>query len=533
VFATGHDADYHCLTSGGTTQCHFLERAVDFARSGAPDPAKPVLVLDPTEQFARSALETAFGGPSRVAVTRLAPQSEEFADEPLTVARYSAIVVASDASCGGCALNPSGTADSDALLARKAAFAAFFNAGGGIVALAGAEHGNGDADDDVYYDFLPLPLGGVAVSPPFTLTPAGAAFGLEDGAGRLDDINCCATHNSFQEPPGDSPLVVAERDSTGAPETLFGEGNIVDGGFVDDTDPPVTTATITPAANPAGWHRGNATVRLKASDGAEGVGVQEISWTVAGPSRRPRTVTAGDTVEVPVAAEGVTTVRFRAKDKANNQEPERTATVRIDRAAPTVSIVSPAPGTSVLTGTGLRADYACADARSGVGECTGSASDGAALATGTPGAFELRVTATDRAGNTATAARSWTVRAPEPTPSPTPTATPTPAPTPTATPAPPKEEQAVLGLSKSRRCVSRRKFTIRLREPRGDRLLSARVLVNGRQVRVVRGRRLKAPVNLKGLPKGRFTVKVVGTTRAGRTVSEKRRYRTCAPKRRK
>lgn len=78
-------------------------------------------------------------------------------------------------------------------------------------------------------------------------------------------------------------------------------------------------------------------------------------------------------------------------------------------------------------------------------------------------------------------------------------------------------------------CRSGRRFTIRLREPRRGRLAVARVYVNGRPVRVVRGRRLRARVDLRGLPKGTYTVWVVAVTTTGRRVTERRRYRTCSP----
>jgi hypothetical protein len=57
------------------------------------------------------------------------------------------------------------------------------------------------------------------------------------------------------------------------------------------------------------------------------------------------------------------------------------------------------------------------------------------------------------------------------------------------------------------------------------------VSVNGRRVAVRRGRRLRAPVVLRGLPKGTFRVTVVGTTRSGKRVVDTRAYRTCVPKR--
>ena len=67
-----------------------------------------------------------------------------------------------------------------------------------------------------------------------------------------------------------------------------------------------------------------------------------------------------------------------------------------------------------------------------------------------------------------------------------------------------------------RRC--RRPLRIRLRQPRRGRLVSARIYVNGRRVRTVRGRRLRAPIQLVRLPRGRVRVMIVARTSTGRTV---------------
>ena len=49
---------------------------------------------------------------------------------------------------------------------------------------------------------------------------------------------------------------------------------------------------------------------------------------------------------------------------------------------------------------------------------------------------------------------------------------------------------------------------------------------------MIRGRRLRAPVNLRGLPKGTFTVRIVATRTNGRRITGRRTYHTCVPKRR-
>ena len=103
---------------------------------------------------------------------------------------------------------------------------------------------------------------------------------------------------------------------------------------------------------------------------------------------------------------------------------------------------------------------------------------------------------------------------------------------PPAKPASKLKSADVLRLPSTRRCVSRRRFRIRLRTPRGAKLAKVTVRVNGKLVRTVRGKRITAKVDLRGLPRGRFRVKIQVTTADGRKVTTTRRYRTCAPKRR-
>ena len=116
-----------------------------------------------------------------------------------------------------------------------------------------------------------------------------------------------------------------------------------------------------------------------------------------------------------------------------------------------------------------------------------------------------------------------------------PAATPVPIATPVPKPATRKKPtlNAVVVLPSTRRCVSRRKFRIRLRHPRGARVKSAVVRLNGKRVATRRGKRVTAPVNLRGLPKGRFTVRITVKLADGRTVNGTRRYRTCTPRKRR
>jgi hypothetical protein len=292
VLVTGHDVDDHCEEPGDTdqgpeeNQCGYMQVATSFVRAAAPVPGRKVLLLQCTsgggEDSLIGALDGAFGtGVVPRKVICPSDPSDNFASEPLTTAEYSAIILGSscdddegslnlketsgDSLCNNEASdpNPPETPDSDAINARQADFTSFFNAGGGIFAMAGDENGDGDptTGPDTYYDFLPLPAEGAAVNPPFCLTNVGKALGFQDptdGSGELgtcpdpsrrngtrDDINCCETHNSFAPPAASSPLQIAEEDLGGdgqisdddLPETLICENCRIGGGGFEPPPP--------------------------------------------------------------------------------------------------------------------------------------------------------------------------------------------------------------------------------------------------------------------------------------------------------
>jgi hypothetical protein len=79
-------------------------------------------------------------------------------------------------------------------------------------------------------------------------------------------------------------------------------------------------------------------------------------------------------------------------------------------------------------------------------------------------------------------------------------------------------------------CVSRRSFRIRLRVPPGARVRSAVVRVAGERVAVRIGKRVTAPIDLRGVPEGRVKVTIRIRTQDGQVVTGKRLYRTCSDK---
>jgi hypothetical protein len=98
------------------------------------------------------------------------------------------------------------------------------------------------------------------------------------------------------------------------------------------------------------------------------------------------------------------------------------------------------------------------------------------------------------------------------------------------TPAAPVVSTGGVAGETARRCGSRRYFTIRLRS-RGERIVRARVILNGKRVSAKRGNRWTAKVDLRALPKNRFTVDITVWTKSGKRYHEARRYWTCTPAR--
>ncbi|APU16158.1 ThuA domain-containing protein [Actinoalloteichus fjordicus] len=165
-----------------------------------------------------------------------------------------------------------------------------------------------------------------------------------------------------------------------------------------DTTAP-TTEVVLPESGGQGWHDGEVTVELTASD--EGSGVARTEWSLDG----------GDwtayTEPVTVTGEGPHSVLYRTVDVAGNVEDEKAATILIDPTAPTLLVAGVADGRVYGDATDLVLSWHAEDATSGIDSVVGTLNS-TELASGeyvplhrlSLGIQELSVTATDRAGNT-------------------------------------------------------------------------------------------------------------------------------------
>jgi Ca2+-binding RTX toxin-like protein len=82
------------------------------------------------------------------------------------------------------------------------------------------------------------------------------------------------------------------------------------------------------------------------------------------------------------------------------------------------------------------------------------------------------------------------------------------------------------------RCVSRRQLRLRVKRAVVSQVKSVTISVNGKRKTRLTGKKVGLPVDLRGLPKGKFTVRLDIVLADGRTVKDTRTYRTCAARKR-
>jgi hypothetical protein len=128
-------------------------------------------------------------------------------------------------------------------------------------------------------------------------------------------------------------------DSSASPTSAIGLDDVKTSIADPDTTRPSTSATRSVEPNAAGWNKENVTVRLNATDNQGGSGVQKITYSASGAQTIAQTDAPGDSVEVILDKEGTTTLTYYATDKAKNVEVQKSLTLKIDKSAPTGSVI--------------------------------------------------------------------------------------------------------------------------------------------------------------------------------------------------
>jgi hypothetical protein len=178
-----------------------------------------------------------------------------------------------------------------------------------------------------------------------------------------------------------------------------------------DKAAPTTTAVAVPAANGAGWAGGAVTVKLAAADEPDGSGVRNIHYQLSGAQTGEATAESAFATTT-ISAQGTTTVTYSASDRAGNQEPSKTLTIRVDKTPPTTyALRSPLPDESGVNhgpvtitlqaldvaGSGIeRISYTLDGAQTGGGTAVG---DRATVPVSAEGTMRVTYAAVDHAGN--------------------------------------------------------------------------------------------------------------------------------------
>jgi hypothetical protein len=158
---------------------------------------------------------------------------------------------------------------------------------------------------------------------------------------------------------------------------------------------PTTVATPTPGPNEHGWNNTDVSVNLEATAGTERK-ITSIEYSLSGAQSGGPTVVHSDSVDVPITAEGDTTVTFFARDDGANVEEPQQLTVRVDKTPPVIAgTPMPAPNANRWNNTDVTVSFTAADALSGV-----EVIDPPVTLTAEGAGQEAIGTATDRAGNT-------------------------------------------------------------------------------------------------------------------------------------
>ncbi len=148
---------------------------------------------------------------------------------------------------------------------------------------------------------------------------------------------------------------------------------------VDKTLPTITGRTLT-SPNANGWYNAPVTVRFECQDALSGIADCQADATLA--------------------AQGPNSVTGTAVDNAGNRATATVSGVKVDTVAPSVTIGGVADGATYVLGAVPPVQASASDATSGVaGSATWTRTGGLANGVGT---FEVKATATDKAGNTAT-----------------------------------------------------------------------------------------------------------------------------------
>ncbi|MFH1622391.1 MAG: PxKF domain-containing protein [Candidatus Omnitrophota bacterium] len=171
---------------------------------------------------------------------------------------------------------------------------------------------------------------------------------------------------------------------------------------IADGIPPVTQIDISPPANENGWRNSDTIITLTALDNEGGPGVKEIYYSLTGAVIEEQTV-QGDSLQLLITNEGITTFSYYAIDNEGNAEPANQVELRLDKTPPVLTM--PNLDSIYIYNSAVSFDFSVSDSLSGIVSSAATfngipITSGDAVELNILGANTFSLEATDSAGNT-------------------------------------------------------------------------------------------------------------------------------------
>jgi Bacterial Ig domain/Chitobiase/beta-hexosaminidase C-terminal domain/Calcineurin-like phosphoesterase len=162
-------------------------------------------------------------------------------------------------------------------------------------------------------------------------------------------------------------VTYASVDNAGNQEPA--RSQLVEVAAASDTTAPVTAITCQGASCLSGWYTSPVSITLTASDAGSGVRTTTYTTDGTNPKASATAVVYTGAFSVP----STSTVKFYSVDNGGNVEATKSRLVRIDAAAPTVSITTPSDGSSFARRSTITITAAASDSGTGTGTASGVA----------------------------------------------------------------------------------------------------------------------------------------------------------------
>ena len=161
----------------------------------------------------------------------------------------------------------------------------------------------------------------------------------------------------------------------------------------NDTTPPSSEMIISGTEGLNSWYISDVEVTLSASDGSEGSGTAKTEYSFDGSS--------WNTYSDPfiVSSEGSNTIYYRSTDNSGNVENTLSASINIDKTAPSITILNPEEAKDYILNQVCFSEWMVEDVISGISSSSATAACGEPFDTSSTGEKIFNVSASDNAGN--------------------------------------------------------------------------------------------------------------------------------------